>query len=339
MTLPPGTARFAATAVPGLGDVRAGDDLADLLAEAMGAVGLPADGDVLVVTSKVVAKAEGRVVRMDRAAAVRSETDRVVATRGETRIVRNRLGLVLAAAGVDASNTPAGTVVLLPLDPDASARALRERLSGRTGRNLAVVVSDTAGRAWRQGQTDIAVGAAGLEPLHDLAGRTDHHGNPLAVTAPAVADALAAAGDLVKGKLARTPLAVLSGLGHLVLPPGDHGPGARALVRAEESDMFGLGAREAVLAAVRRRDDVGGADLRGFGPPVSAEELAWLLEPVLAGRGLVLPEDGAVRVVLGAAGDFARGVQAADVLATAYAVSWRAADASAESVLLRPAGP
>ena len=130
-------------------------------------------GDIVVVTSKVVSKAEGRVLTLDKDEAVERETARVVARRGGTRIVRNRLGLTLAAAGVDASNTESGTVVLLPLDPDASARGIREALPA----NVAVIVSDTAGRAWRHGQTDIAVGAAGLEVAHDYAGKVDAYGN------------------------------------------------------------------------------------------------------------------------------------------------------------------
>jgi coenzyme F420-0:L-glutamate ligase/coenzyme F420-1:gamma-L-glutamate ligase len=159
--------------VDGLPEVTPGADLAGMLAT----VAALADGDVLVVTSKVVSKAEGRVLRGDRAGAVDAETVRVVARRGETRIVENRQGLVMAAAGVDASNVEPGTVVVLPEDPDRSARRLREEVRRRTGRNVAVVVSDTAGRAWRLGQTDIAIGVAGLVPLADCAGKVDAHGN------------------------------------------------------------------------------------------------------------------------------------------------------------------
>lgn len=243
--------------------LRAGDDLAALLCAGPARAGF-ANGDVVCVSSKAVAKTEGRAVPAadahDRDAVVDSETDRVVARLGPLRVVRTRHGLVLAAAGVDASNTEPRTVAPLPVEPDASARRLRDELRAWTGRNVAVVVTDTAGRAWRHGQSDIAVGCAGLRPLVDLAGQPDAYGRPLAVTAPAVADEVAAAADLVLAKAALTPVAVVSGLGDLVLPPGDHGPGAAALVRPEHEDLFGWGAADAVHAATRRGD----GDGRGF---------------------------------------------------------------------------
>src|SRR4051794_16564510 len=160
----------------GVPEVRSGEDLATLLITALA----PVDGDVVVVTGKVVSKAEGRVVPgSGRDEAVAAELAapgaRVVARRGPTTIVRTRLGLTMAAAGVDASNVARGSVVLLPVDPDASARALRRAVGQRTGVNVGVVVTDTAGRAWRTGQTDIAVGAAGLVVLDDHSGRTDAH--------------------------------------------------------------------------------------------------------------------------------------------------------------------
>ncbi len=249
-------------AVAGLPRLAADDDLAGLLLGALGAEGAEglADGDVLCVSSKAVAKVEGRRRVADRAAVVDDETDRVVARRGPLRVVRTRHGLVLAAAGVDASNTEPGTVVPLPVDPDASARALRTAVHGRAGHNVAVVVTDTVGRAWRDGQTDVAVGCAGLPPLLDLAGETDAFGTVLEVTAPAVADEVAGAAELVLAKDGLTPVAVVSGLAHLVLPAGDDGPGAAALVRPEGDDLFGLGAADAVAAAVRR----GPGDARGF---------------------------------------------------------------------------
>ena len=165
-------------------------------------------------------------------------------------IVRNRLGLTMAAAGIDASNVEAGSIVLLPLDPDASARALRARLHELTGATVGVVVTDTAGRAWREGQTDIAVGAAGLRVAEDFAGRVDAYGNDLVVTLPAVADEIAGAADLVQGKLAGRPVAVVRGRADLVLPIGDDGPGAGSLIRPEGADLFGYGAREAVIRAL-----------------------------------------------------------------------------------------
>lgn len=279
----------------GIGEVRPGDDLAALLADAWRGAGVvPQHGDVIAVTSKVVSKSEGRLVSAGaepdadpREDAITSETDRVVAVRGRTRIVRTHHGFVMAAAGVDASNVESGSLVLLPLDPDASARALREALSSTWGVNVAVVVTDTAGRAWRAGQTDVALGAAGLVVLDDHGGRTDSYGNPLVVTAPAVADEVAGAAEVATGKLSFSPAALVRGLAGFVLEPGDHGPGAAALVRAEEEDLFGLGAREAVLVALSAEGPV-----RGFGAPATADELAAALARVGAGATLVEDADG-----------------------------------------------
>lgn len=312
--------------VDGVGEVRKGDDLAALLCSAAQLL----DGDVLAVTSKVVSKSEGRVAVTDRERAVAAETDRVVATRGRTAIVRTRHGLVLAAAGVDASNTAPGTVVLLPEDPDRSARELRERVTALTGLNVAVVVTDTAGRAWRHGQTDIAVGAAGLEPLHDLAGRTDGYGNDLAVTAPAVADELAAAAELVKGKLGRRPAAVVRGLGHLVLPAGTHGPGATALVREEAQDMFGLGARDAVLRALEGSLE----DLRAFGQPAGADELVAQLCALAEGATVSRAGDH-VLVDLSHLDVWTAGRAQARFSAAAFAMGWLPVDAAGPAVRLR----
>ncbi|GAB1335992.1 coenzyme F420-0:L-glutamate ligase [Streptomyces sp. E-15] len=239
-------------ALSGIPEVRPGDDLAKLIAAAGPDL---ADGDVVVVTSKIVSKAEGRVVRAaDREAAIDAETVRVVARRGTLRIVENRQGLVMAAAGVDASNTPAGTVLLLPEDPDASARAIRAGLRDALGVDVGVLVTDTFGRPWRAGLTDVAIGAAGLRVLDDLRGGTDAHGNPLSATVVATADELAAAGDLVKGKAAGRPVAVVRGLPHLLDPAA--GAGARALVRSARDDMFRLGTSEAVREAVTGRRTV-----------------------------------------------------------------------------------
>ena len=210
---------------------------------------------MVLVTSKVVSKAEGRSLPgADRDAAVEAELAepgaRVVARRGPTTIVRTRLGLTMAAAGVDNSNVEQGSVLLLPVDPDGSARALRRVIAERTGANVGVVVTDTAGRAWRTGQTDIAIGAAGIVVLDDHSGRTDAYGNELAVTAPALADELAGAAELAQGKLAGRPFALVRGRADLVLPAGEDGPGAAALVRVEGEDLFGYGAREAVVRAL-----------------------------------------------------------------------------------------
>jgi coenzyme F420-0:L-glutamate ligase/coenzyme F420-1:gamma-L-glutamate ligase len=251
----------------GVPEVRAGDDLAGLL---LGALEEPlADGDVVVVTSKVVSKAEGRVAEGDREHWIEAETERVVAVRGRTRIVRNRLGLTMAAAGVDASNVATGSVVLLPLDPDGSARALRAALLERTGANVGVIVTDTAGRTWREGQTDLAIGAAGVLVVESYAGRVDEHGNELAVTAPALADEIASAAELAQGKLAGRPFAVLRGRSDLVLPAGEAGPGAATLVRPDGTDLFGYGAREAVVRAVAAKPGDDGP----FGSPATVEEL------------------------------------------------------------------
>ncbi|MER6050715.1 coenzyme F420-0:L-glutamate ligase [Streptomyces sp. NPDC001793] len=267
-------------ALPGLPEVRPGDDLVKLIAAAANGPGAPqlADGDVVLVTSKIVSKAEGRIVEAaDREAAIDAETVRVVARRGTLRIVENRSGLVMAAAGVDASNTPSGTILLLPEDADASARALRAGLREALGVNVGVVVTDTFGRPWRSGLTDVAIGAAGVRVLDDLRGGTDAYGNPLVATIVATADELAAAGDLVKGKATGLPVAVVRGLPQVVLPAdatepaadsaagpeaGSGGdvaaadPGARALVRNAADDMFRLGTSEAVREAVTLRRTV-----------------------------------------------------------------------------------
>lgn len=248
----PADAGYRVWALDGLPEVRQGDDLAKLIATA--GPGL-VDGDVLLVTSKIVSKAEGRMVEADdREAAIDAETVRVVARRGALRIVENRQGLVMAAAGVDASNTPAGTVLLLPEDPDASAQAIRAGLRDALGVDVGVVITDTFGRPWRTGLTDVAIGAAGVRVLDDLRGRTDAHGNPLSATVVATADELAAAGDLVKGKASGLPVAVVRGLAHLVTDAED--TGARAMVRDARDDMFRLGTSEAVREAVTQRRTV-----------------------------------------------------------------------------------
>src|SRR3954451_12926641 len=210
--------------VTGLPEVTAGTDLAALIA---GAVPDLRDGDILAITSKIVSKAEGRVVTASRNEAIEAETVRVVARRGATTIAQTRHGLVLAAAGVDESNTAPGTVVLLPEDPDESARRLRKSLRDRAGASVGVIITDTMGRPWRAGQTDTAIGAAGVVVMRDHRGEKDVFGKTLEVTVAAVADEIAAAGDLVKGKALQIPVALVRGLGSLVT--AEDGPGARAL--------------------------------------------------------------------------------------------------------------
>lgn len=205
---------------------------------------------MVVVTSKVVSKCDGRLVPAPddpeardtlRRKLVDAEAVRVLARKGRTLITENRLGLVQAAAGVDGSNVGVTELALLPVDPDASAAALRAALRERLGVTVAVVITDTMGRAWRNGQTDAAVGAAGLEVLHGYAGAVDAHGNELIVTEIAVADEIAAAADLVKGKLTGIPVAVVRGL-----PVSDDGSTALRLVRSGTEDLFWLGTAEAM---------------------------------------------------------------------------------------------
>lgn len=249
-------ASYSVTGVTGLPEVRPGDDVAALVAVAVPDL---RDGDVLVVTSKLLSKAEGRLVPVPpgtdreqvRLRAVADETVRVVARRGATAIVQTRHGLVLAAAGVDASNVRGDEVALLPLDPDASAAALRTRLLALTGRTVGIVVSDTLGRPWRVGQVDQAIGVAGLSPVRDSRGTLDSHGHLLEVTEIAVADELASAAELVKGKSDGVPVALVRGL---ALP--DDGRGAVALVRPAEQDWFRLGTREAQAETLALRRTV-----------------------------------------------------------------------------------
>ncbi len=240
--------------VRGIGEVLPGTDLAEAIASAAPWL---RDGDVLVVTSKIVSKAEGRLVDVpvsgpEREAArdelLAAETARSVARRGRTRIVQTHHGFVLASAGIDASNVERSRLVLLPKDPDASARGLRSALKERTGLNVAVIVSDTMGRPWRNGLTDVALGAAGLEAVRDYRGEIDAYGNELHITQMAVADELAAAADLVKGKRDQVPVAVVRGF--LTAMPAEDGAGAVVLLREPGQDLFPLGTAEAHAAGV-----------------------------------------------------------------------------------------
>jgi coenzyme F420-0:L-glutamate ligase/coenzyme F420-1:gamma-L-glutamate ligase len=239
--------------VTGLPDFRPGDDLAGALAASAPWL---RDGDVVVVTSKVVSKCEGRIVAAPedpeerdalRRKLIDQEAVRVLARKGRTLITENAFGLVQAAAGVDGSNIGASELALLPVDPDASAAALRAGLAQRLNVTVAVIVTDTMGRAWRNGQTDVAIGAAGLPVLQGYSGSIDTHGNELLVTEIAVADEIAAAADLVKGKLTAIPVAVMRGL-----HPVDDGSNGRQLVRAGEDDLFWLGTAEAIALGRRQ---------------------------------------------------------------------------------------
>jgi coenzyme F420-0:L-glutamate ligase len=264
--------RIEVIPITGIGELRPGDDLARAIA---GQAPPIHDGDVLVVTSKAVSKVEGRLIVLDtadqdardaaRLAAVEAETVRVVAERGSLRIVETRHGLVLAAAGVDASNVSRNELALLPLDPDTSAELLREALREQLGVEVAVVISDSMGRPWRAGITDTAIGVSGITALTDPRGRTDAYGNVLAVTQVAIADELAAAADLVKGKLGGIPVAIVRGMardGKL----SDNGLGSRELIRGSEEDLFRLGTTEAMAVG---REDVGWAT--EIPPPLHAD--------------------------------------------------------------------
>lgn len=251
--------------VRGLPDFRPGDDLAGALAAAAPWL---EDRDVVVVTSKVFSKTEGRLVPAPtdpeardalRRELVDAETERVLARRGRTLIVAGKLGIVQAAAGVDGSNVRRDELALLPADPDASAARLRSDLRRLCGVDVAVVVTDTMGRTWRVGQTDVAIGSAGLPVLHAYEGEHDAEGNELLVTEVALADELAAAADLVKGKLGGLPVAVVRGL-----HPVDDGSTARDLVRPVEEDLFSLGTEEAI-ARGRREALLLPRDVRDFG--------------------------------------------------------------------------
>lgn len=233
--------------VTGLPEFRPGDDVASSIAAYAPWL---RDDDILVVTSKIVSKAEGRLVDApldpeERDAArrllVEQEAVRIVARKGRTLITENRLGIVQAASGIDGSNVDRAELALLPKDPDASAAAIRAALASSLGVDVGVVITDTMGRAWRIGQIDAAIGSAGLAVIHGYAGAEDGQGNELIVTEVAVADEIAAAGDLVKGKLGAVPVAVVRGL-----KPIDNGTGARDLVRSGEEDLFWLGTTESI---------------------------------------------------------------------------------------------
>lgn len=248
---------LSARALDGLPEIAAGDDLAALIAERAAL----RDGDVVVVAHKAISKAEGRVRALagvepsprarELAAAhgkdprhvqvVLDETAELLRAERGVLVCVTRHGFVCANAGVDASNAGAGgaeALILLPADPDGSARTLRARLRALTGAAPAVVITDSFGRAWRHGQTDVAIGAAGIAPLDDWRGRTDSAGRELRATWIALADQIAAAADLSRSKDSRQPVVIVSGLDRHVLPPGEDGPGAAALLRPASEDLF-----------------------------------------------------------------------------------------------------
>ncbi|MBS3848431.1 coenzyme F420-0:L-glutamate ligase [Devosia sp. BSSL-BM10] len=250
MSLP----RFTVWGVTGVPEIGAGDDLVSHILQAVAAQEADdpeaalRDGDILVVTSKIVSKAEGRQFpAADREKVIAQDTVRVVAERvhpgGVTQIVETRHGLIMAAAGVDTSNVPDGIALRLPEDPDASARAMCAGLRERLGITLGLIITDTMGRPWRVGQTDVAIGAAGVMVTDDMRGGVDANGRPLQVTITVLADELAGATDLVKGKATGIPIAVVRGLGRLVTDVD--APGARTLVRSVDDDMFRFGSAEA----------------------------------------------------------------------------------------------
>jgi coenzyme F420-0:L-glutamate ligase/coenzyme F420-1:gamma-L-glutamate ligase len=275
-------ARLEIIPVEGLPEFRPGDDLTGAIAD--GARWLRS-GDIVVVTSKVVSKVEGRLVRVPtdpeerdriRRRLVFEESVRILARRERTLITENHLGIVQAASGVDASNVAGDELALLPADPDASALALRNGLADRLGVEVAVVVTDTMGRAWRVGQTDVAIGSSGLRVLHGYRGEVDRQGNELAVTEIAVADEVAAAADLVKGKLGAVPVAVVRGL-----PVGDATSRARDLVRPVDEDLFRMGTAEALVLG--RRSSALLAPVRSFDDtPVEVSSLRWAAGAALA---------------------------------------------------------
>lgn len=286
------TARLEVWGVEGLPEVAAGDDIARLLVASGADL---RDGDVLVVTSKVVSKAEGRVVPGSREEHLAAESVRVVASRGATQIVETRHGLVMAAAGIDASNVPAGHVALLPVDPDLSAGRIRQGLNDVLGIDVAVIVSDTMGRPWRDGVIDAAIGASGLDVLWDLRGLHDAEGHVLEATVIAIADELAAAGDLVKGKLAATPIAVVRGF---PLQRNVSGDQAQRLVRPSADDMFRLGSREARQSVVTDSAPVD-EDFESGSEVDEAVVHAAADAVVLPGIGLELRDGGRLIVLTG----------------------------------------
>jgi coenzyme F420-0:L-glutamate ligase/coenzyme F420-1:gamma-L-glutamate ligase len=227
--------------LPSVAMVGEGDDLVGMLVVALEQCGLTLiEHDLVIVTSKVVSKSEGRVVAFDgteehKTALIEQESRRVLRRRGTLRITETHHGFVNANAGIDLSNTAEGTAVLLPKDPDRSARRLRAEIKQRCGVDVAVVITDTFGRVWREGVTDVAIGSAGIRPVLDLRGTPDANGRILEVTEVAIADEIAGTANLVLGKAEGTPFAVLRGLDDSYFGEGSV---AEHVVRAASKDLF-----------------------------------------------------------------------------------------------------
>lgn len=326
-----GLTELIVLAVQGIPEITAQDDLAQILLDHTGPL---LDGDIIVVSSKVVSKAAGLTrPASQRDEAVADHSLRVVSerrtARGLAQVVQSAAGPVMAAAGVDSSNAPAGTVLLLPTDPDAAARELRRRLRSLGAPCVAVVITDSAGRPWRAGLTDFALGCAGLVASEDLRGAPDASGVPLTVTERAVADEVAAAADLVKGKAISIPAAVVRGLAALVTQ--DDGPGASSLLRDTASDWFRLGHVEAVRAALGV--PVGAVEAPSVEPePLRhkaqrALEVAWFMPPEVrdATSCDLRVEGDDVVITLTSTDEFAAGMLAARLLAALWAEDLRAA--------------
>jgi dehydro coenzyme F420 reductase / coenzyme F420-0:L-glutamate ligase / coenzyme F420-1:gamma-L-glutamate ligase len=272
--------------VEGLPEFRPGDDLTGAIVTAAPWL---RSSDIVVVTSKVVSKVEGRLVQVPadpeerdkaRRRLVFDESVRILARRARTLITENHLGLVQAASGIDASNVAGDELALLPADPDASALALRNGLRERLGVEVAVVITDTMGRAWRIGQTDVAIGSSGLRVLHGYRGQVDGQGNELAVTEIAVADEVAGAADLVKGKLGAVPVAVVRGLA-----VGDSTSRARDLVRPVDEDLFRLGTEEAMVVGLRSAALL--SPVQSFADlPVDTTSLRWAVGAALTAEAV-----------------------------------------------------
>jgi coenzyme F420-0:L-glutamate ligase/coenzyme F420-1:gamma-L-glutamate ligase len=289
---------------------------------------------VVVVTSKIVSKAEGQLVDVPSAGPEResarerllaSETARPVARRGHTRIVQTHHGYVMASAGIDASNVDRSRLVLLPKDPDLSARSLRSALRERLGVDVAVIVSDTMGRPWRLGLVDVALGIAGLDGIRDYRGEVDAYGNELHITQMAVADELASAAELVKNKTDQVPVVVVRGFSRVSTADG---PGGAALVRSAEHDLFSLGTAEARTLGLREAATLGDADALTDEPVGPAMLDRLVTDPFvhIGGSQLAACLDGdATPAALVALGEGVQRMRAA-LAAEGLAARWRLVD-------------